>query len=930
MKGFVFSLDAIIVLGLVLMLTFFLAALSFTYSSHELRYQRLYYTGKDLLNVIEQAKLSSIQENPVVQDYLSKGILIQDDLDKTILDVIGSLWASGNLTEARNLTNSTFAQILNGTKVDYQLLIDNQLISEKNTTAPTYLARLSAIVSGYDIGKPVSGYSARTRLSKVNRISSYYVYFGGYIGDGNITVNFTLPQFDNILNASMEMNTGGNFTLSINGNPAGTYAKSAQGNMSADNWTINSGYFQYFAQGSNTLQINFTRNSTMYIGGGYVKITYNSSVLADPGEGFGPNATETDHIPGIDGIVNIYSSFFAPGALKNMTVFLHYKSNYTIFATIGNVTVYQGNSSVDKAETLNDSYLSGLLNYSQLSNKTIPFRIGLQNVSYALIGVHGIGDGILVTDLSGSMNESNCTYQCVVGGIKNCWVSNPGDCRARVCGGTCSGGSFGWNWTSKVDLAKQADWKFINITLNDSIPGNRVGLVAYATSIRSFLNYTDNKTALNNSLNTYYGSGSTCICCGINRAANMTRDLSDPARKRIMVVMTDGLANVRCPLSENRAAADLNGDGAINASDDAINASCMAYQKYGITVYTVGFGMSEAEVDNRTLNLTAECGHGKYYYSNISDLSNTFQAIAMEFINASYYAQTVSVLGDTNISKLYPDSYLQISYSSAIQPPGYGDVMLTFESPKIGNISGPLNITDPATQTKEAWYYVPQNTQLVDSKVTSYSSNYWTDRLYLNNSKTSSWTRAYWLGDYKINYTDLGDPFIVNTPIGYLASGNNSIRIGTGINSSYNGTGASLDDRIIYTLKISGIALEQYSDVFPKAKGSTVRIYYDSNGDNIADGYSDAAYGPDPSDIFDPENDSIDDSFMRLMDSLNFIGDLNPGSYGNGTAANPYDGINQTNPVDLQITSDVEFDSVTATDIPSLWGPATMEIRIWS
>jgi hypothetical protein len=188
---------------------------------------------------------------------------------------------------------------------------------------------------------------------------------------------------------------------------------------------------------------------------------------------------------------------------------------------------------------------------------------------------------------------------------------------------------------------------------------------------------------------------------------------------------------------------------------------------------------------------------------------------------------------------------------------------------------------------------------------------------------------VYRLGDYGINYTSLGDPFIVNIPSQYVATRNNSIRIGTGLNSSGNGTGASGDDRIIYTLKIGGIVLEEYSGVFAKAKGSTVNVYYDSDADGSYDGYSQTAYGPDPSDIFDPDNDSVDDSFMRLMDVMNFIGDVNPGSYGNGTAENPYDGINQTNPVDLQISSDIEFDTVTASGIPSLWGPALMELRLW-
>jgi len=944
-RAFVFSLDAVIVLGLVLMLTFFLVALSFTHSSAELRYQRLYYTGKDLLNVIESAKLSSVEDNPLVQDYLSRGILIEDDLDKTILDVIGSFWASGNLTEARNLSNATFSQILNGTSLNYQLLIDGQVIDERNTTQPSFLARLSAIVSGYDIGKPVSGYSARTRLSKVNRVASTYVYFGGYVGDGNITLNFILPEFDNILNATMEMNAGGNFSLAINGNPAGTYLKNSGGNMSSDNWVIFSGYYQHLVPGSNTLDMNFTANQSMYVGGGYLKITYNTSQLADSSEAYGENATKTDMIPGIDGIVNVYSSFYVPGTLKNMTAFLHYMSNFTVFMNIGNRTVYEGNTSeegTDKSVTLNSTYLSGLLDFSSLSNRTIPFRVGLFNVSYLTIGIYGIGDPVVVTDVSGSMAECveyaeplyQCMYYCMYESSKSCTVSDPSLCTGNVCGGSCTSpyGHLIACDNSKLDLAKDADKIFVDIILNESTPGNRVGLVSYSTNVVSYLNLTSNETLLNDSIDDYSSMGWTCICCGINRATRMLRDLSTTDRRRIEVVMTDGEANVRC--TENRAArlsegGDLNGDGTVNGKDDAINASCMAYQNYGIKVYTVGFAESEAEVDSNTLNLTAQCAGGKYYYSNITELSETFQQIAIEVINASYVAQTVEILGYPNISKLYPDSYIKLDYDSAISPAGYGEVMLTFESPKFGNISGNSTITDNATGTKEGWYYVPENMEIVDSKITSYSSNYWTDRVYVNNTGTSGWTRIYWLGDYQDNYTNLGDPFIVQIPVSYTAKGNNSVRIGTGL-STANGTGGSLDDRIIYMFKIGGIAFEQYSEVFPKAKGATVNVYYDINGDNVYDGFSQVSYGHDPSDVFDPENDSIDDSFMRLMDSLNFIADLNPGSYGNGTVDNPYDGVSSSNPLDLQITSDVEFDSVTATDIPSLWGPAVMEIRIWS
>jgi hypothetical protein len=943
-KGFVFSLDAIIVLGIVLTMTFFLAALSFTYTSPELRYQRLYYSGKDLLNVIEQVRLQSLSDNPAVRDYQARGIFTQDDMNKTVLDAIGSFWAEGNITEADNLTESVFSQILNGTSFDYQLLIDGQTIHEKNTTAANFLSRLSLIVSGYDIGKPVSGFSARTRLLKVNRIASSYVYFGGYVGDGNISVNFTLPEFDSIINASMELNSGANFTLYINGNSAGTYNKNAAGNISADKWVIGSVYYQYLLEGENSIWINFSSSRSMFIGGGYIKITYNTSKLADSDETYGSNATKSESMPGINGIINLYSSFYTPGSLKNLTVRLHYSSNFTVFMTIGNITVYEGNSSVtgEKTEILNSTYLSGLLNYSSLSNRTIPFRVGLQNVSYLTIGVYGIGDPVLVTDVSGSMddcaindppyiNPIKCTYNCLSGGSRSCTLANSSLCTGNPClGGGCINPWNHHSCSTKLTVAKDADKNFVAIILNESTPGNRVGLVnysgtTYSNGVRGYLNLTANKTLLNNSINSYGINQNTCICCGIIRATNMLGNLSDSSRRRIEVVMTDGEANVRC----NNALSNLDGLDGRDAKDDTIQAACDAYSNLGIIVYTVGFGANESEVDNLTLNLTAQCGHGKYYFSNATDLARTFQQIALEVINASYVAQTVEVLGSQNITYLFPDSNIKMDYASAIQPAGYGEVMLTLESPPMSNMSGPLNITDVPTQTKEGWYYVPSNMQVVDSKITSYSSNFWTDRLYVNSSAISGWTRIYWLGDYGINYTSLGDPFVLNIPVQYIASGNNSVRIGTGMNT-LNGTGGSGDNRIIYTLKIGGISFEEYSSVFPKAKGSTVTVYYDSNGDNVYDGYTQVQVGPDPSDIFDPENDSVDDSFMRLMDGLNFLGDLSPGSYGNGTAQNPYDGVDLSNPIDLQITSDVEFDTVTASGIPSLWGPAIMEIRIWT
>ena len=61
-NGFLLSLDAIAAITLLLTVSLFLAGMSFTYSSPELRYQRYYYAGKDLANVLEEAKIGSISD----------------------------------------------------------------------------------------------------------------------------------------------------------------------------------------------------------------------------------------------------------------------------------------------------------------------------------------------------------------------------------------------------------------------------------------------------------------------------------------------------------------------------------------------------------------------------------------------------------------------------------------------------------------------------------------------------------------------------------------------------------------------------------------------------------------------------------------------------------------------------------------------------
>ena len=809
-RGFLLSTDALVAIGMLLMLAVFLSGLSLTYHSPELMYQRLYYAARDLLTVLQEMRIADIQEFSTIRYYIERGTITQDDLNKSFFDLIGSLWAAGNLTDVKNLTQDVVGSILQGSKYGYEVFIGNTSIYLRNETAPNYIARLSVVVSGYDVGRPVSGFVANAYLERLSKTTSRFVYFGGYVGDGNITQIVKLPEDANVSKAEMELDAGGDFYLYINDNLVGAFSPS-QENMTADNWTIcdSPANCFYFTPGENTIRLNFTGNRN-YIGGGYLKIDYNTSKPDTlPLSMSNDTAVKRDMFPGIEGIINLYSSFYIPGELRFISAHLHYLSNYTVFMAIGNVTVFEHNATGEQSinltnESIGGNLSAGGLGFRLLSNRTVPLRIGLKNISYVLMG-SGKGDSVLVTDVSGSMGwcavydvPYMCNYNCLLGGTKRCEVGSPDDCRGNVCGGFCFipyNHHLDCNQT-KLDVAKNADKEFVDIVLNESVPGNRAGLVSYADSVESFQDITDNKTTLYSEIDSYVAGGATCICCGINRAVDMLVTQSNSSRRRTIVVMSDGEANVGC---------EQQGTG--DAKQDTIQAACDAYNNYNITVYTVGYG---PDADNETLNQTALCGGGQFYFSNVTELAETFREIAENILNASYAAQTVEVQGNISMDTvLYPDSYIEFEYIPT-QIIGYGEVSLTFETERFGG-----NVTSP----KNGSFYIPAGVKVADAKVTSYSSQYWTDRLFFNSSLTNGWNNVFDLSMYGSEYTNLGDPYIIYIPLNLVSvGGNNYISIDTAANPS-NTTGGSPDNRVIYSLVIDGSV--GYGDVFFSEQNAT-------------------------------------------------------------------------------------------------------------
>jgi hypothetical protein len=1256
-RGFLLSLDAIAAITLLLTVSLLLAGISFTYASPELRYQRYYYAGKDIATVLEETKMQAL--SGIIN--FSKYGLAAEDMNRTILDVVGSFWAEGNRSKAENLTKEIFEGVLSNTGLNYEISFNDETLYSSQPEYSAYLARLSTIVSGYEKTKPVNGYLAKVYVTKVAKTNSEFLYFGGYEGDGNLTKTILLPSDANVTGVYMELNAGNNFTLFINGNESGHYIKTAA-NFSADNWTVCSpaepAHCSYFSPGNNILQLNFMSGQNNYIGGGYLKVTYKTSELTGS-EYLYANGTadETQYLPGIKGIINLYSSFYVPGTLDNITAHLHYKNNLSlnnqgipVYFMIGSKQIYRSNETgeitIDIPE-LNISYaFGGKTNLTQiLSNETVPIRFGTE--TFAFTSGEGASDSVLITDLSGSMNDSSsCDVQTTSCLHPDCNIASG-----------CQNG--------RIDVAKDVDKEFVATILNYT--GNRIGLVGYNTTTARSHGLSNSSTSLNSEINSYrsVSSATTCIACGIVNATNILAtsrliktvipskaswfynasfpsselpaingsawtwinytdsdwasgqailgfegssynpnidtnigdnggnyyfrkhfNLSDmevvdfaelyvlsddnaeiylnghlinndteehnatywnlgnitfsddfesyyasganrltyteinrtpgywivngtptsqknvslmaniagyPAhsgtdvlvfkrmqtygyaenyinltgktnivlsywwrmgdgdfldsgeyadvwlwdgswhqvkrystnesyneyhhdeidlsgynminnftvrfglrsssdserfyvddvgyrekiwvngsyfasgdnvvavklrnndgmaakfdmelnatmkRYKAMLVMSDGLANTCLP--------GVSCTGS-TASNQAILKACEARDNNSINVYAVGFG---AGADMNTLSRIAcwnctdndwipDCN--RYYNSsNADDLEQIYSDIAKDIANASYAAQIFNFTGNISLDNfLYHDSYIALNYTPVTKTPEYGEITMRFEAPRLRSSTGETMITDNITGTKEGWFTIPGDTeistQVLDAKMTSYSSYYWTDRLWVNSSNTpnNNWTRVYWLANYSDEYEQLGDPYIIQIPANLLkANGNNSVKIGTGLYPvpMSSGLGGSPDDRVIYTLGIRGISLAQYSDVFPKAKGSRPTIYYDANGDNIPDASRTVEVGPDPNDIFDPMNDSIDNGFMKLIDTMNFINDLNPGVADmNSTTTGPSgtgDGSN-ANPVDLEITEDVNFNSDFISQIPSMWGPAIMEVKVW-
>jgi hypothetical protein len=912
MKGIVMTLDAIIAMMLMVSIISLLIFFRTESSSPFFAAQQLHSLSEDSLNILSKSTLREIASPDILNQAVNVShILDESDLDKSAIDVIGMLWTENKPEGAANITKDILENILPN-NIGYQVLINKDSVynSSQGTGRPSYedaTTEISSgrIASGYQKGQNFStGCVARAYLKSLRINDSSYVYFGGYVGDGNITVNITLPIFDKILEAYMEMDAGSNFTLYINNIYAGNYSNGTAGGglMRADKWVVCNTTYNYsicskFVSGNNTL--NFTLNNS-FIGGGYFRLTYNTTQTT-PQQGPG---NDTYWFPGITGFFNLYDSFYVPGTLTNMTSYLHYfnnltynQTNATVYLNIGNVTVFLNNSTGEQKINLSFYNISQYFGNQQnlintVSNNTVPLRIGFEEFQVKP-GV-GTADAVLITDVSGSMGSS--------------YDVQPGN-------------------QQRLAAAKITDNVFVDTVLGTS--GNRVGLVSYSDSVSRTHPLSNNSVTLKGNISRYQANGCTCISCGVYNATKML-DADTGSRFKGLLVMSDGLANT-CLLGTDCGIYGNSGGCPGDTYDpnsppklEAINFSCEARSK-NYTVFSVGFGLS---ADNITLqrvacwncsackidldcnyntrstcrshagcnwtnvfgggsqcasnqlfnsscwigNVTlpngtqADCKAVRYAQSNnLDELTQIYQGFGQWFAYLGYVTQKANISGIVNFNNvLYPDSHIDLQYSPVIIPYQYGEISLTRESPRLGELTG-NNTTTGNNTYKEGWFNVSNQVKVVDAKITSYSSDYWTEMLWVNSSATGSWKGVYNLTQYGNDYTSLGDPFMVNIPADKISSGNNSVRIETGFpfNGTINKTGGSPDDRVIYTLRVNSSV--GYGNVNESCEGA------------------------------------VEDAKQRL---LNITGGL--------------------------VSGDVQNEISNISSVQYMWGPAIVRIRVWS
>ncbi|MGM5488010.1 MAG: hypothetical protein ACQESG_03620 [Nanobdellota archaeon] len=539
MKGFFFSIDAIaastiIVLGIV--------AMSID-SVDDPMNSDINFLADDAIDALSELKIHELN-TPFITLLRNNGNITDADMNNSVLEQAQIFWAEGKNNLSTRLLNETLPGSLKGKYRFGFFAGDNDMLLNDSKGILGGLSSYKKFVSGIQEGKKTHQFLTKVSFTQIeSKQTRVFHYFGGFVGQGNVTANMTLNKLEgaNVTELELDLDIPSEFKLYINGNLVGTFTPS-QPVRRADTFKINdSAKLQNFQTGDNLIKFNFPGQlNESYIGGGYIKVTYETKNKSDEVLRYKNSSVfKRLRLTGIDGAINLYDSFYIPGKVNSMKAVINYiaehnvsnSSDTSLFINFGNTTVYRSdNFSLGKKQVvLNYSNLSSYgINRSFLSRKTVPFRIGYSNINYTISqpNVTGAGDAIVVTDRSGSMNErlsGGYTYKYADISYKDCIESRLNDPDA-----------------SRIYLARCVDKEFSTNMLKSGY--NRVGLTSYESNlITPSHSLSTNYSSIKGTVEGYDAGGGTCTSCGVWEALQLLVNSNNHVRTYLISTQDDWL-----------------------------------------------------------------------------------------------------------------------------------------------------------------------------------------------------------------------------------------------------------------------------------------------------------------------------------------------------------------------------------------------------
>lgn len=195
MRGVTLSLDALVAAMIMFSLIAVLGGVRYSASQPQDDYEAFYYTERDAVITLQTAKLRDIQDFPIIQNLTASGDLVEADMNKSVIDIIGSYWAAGNLSIARNITR-TFLEGFLPPNFGFDVLLDGTSLYNNSLPQNRFLSRNNFLISGYKKEAAVEGYVSSAWLTKASANDTILVSISpagaGYSGSGLNRGNFTI------------------------------------------------------------------------------------------------------------------------------------------------------------------------------------------------------------------------------------------------------------------------------------------------------------------------------------------------------------------------------------------------------------------------------------------------------------------------------------------------------------------------------------------------------------------------------------------------------------------------------------------------------------------------------------------------------------------------------------------------------------------